>query len=218
MVESAELALDTLRGGALLTVDVLAGLDVGGGAAAALPHRHDYHELIWMRGARAALSTARRCRCGRARSPSIGRGAGARVRARRRPDGAVVRFGDELLSASRRADAGLARGRARRPHGRRAAGRAAGARGADRALAAEARRPPDPLRADLQRHLLTVVLLWLERWYDAARTERRERRRRRRAAAPPLRRACWSATSPATTTPATTPTRSPCRPRRCRRR
>jgi AraC family transcriptional activator of pobA len=41
-------------------------------------------------------------------------------------------------------------------------------------LAAEARRPPDPYAADLQRHLVTTVLLWLERWYDGSRSERRE--------------------------------------------
>jgi len=42
------------------------------------------------------------------------------------------------------------------------------------ALAAEAGRPPDEHSAELQRHLLSTVLLWVERWYDASRTERRE--------------------------------------------
>jgi AraC family transcriptional activator of pobA len=44
-----------------------------------------------------------------------------------------------------------------------------------RAIAAEAARPPDPYSADLLRHLVSTVLLWIERWYDAVRTERRER-------------------------------------------
>ena len=42
------------------------------------------------------------------------------------------------------------------------------------ALAAEARRPPDPYAADVQRHLAATLLLWLERWYDGSRAERRD--------------------------------------------
>ena len=42
------------------------------------------------------------------------------------------------------------------------------------ALAAETGRPPDGRSAGLERHLLSVVLLWTERWYDEMRTERRE--------------------------------------------
>jgi AraC family transcriptional activator of pobA len=38
-------------------------------------------------------------------------------------------------------------------------------------LAAETRRPPDACSIDLQRHLLTVLLLWVERWYDERRIE-----------------------------------------------
>jgi AraC family transcriptional activator of pobA len=41
-------------------------------------------------------------------------------------------------------------------------------------LAAESARPPDARGVDLQRHLLSIVLLWVERWYDATRTERRD--------------------------------------------
>ena len=41
-------------------------------------------------------------------------------------------------------------------------------------LAAETARPPDARSVDLQRHLLSILLLWVERWYDAIRTERRE--------------------------------------------
>jgi AraC family transcriptional activator of pobA len=42
------------------------------------------------------------------------------------------------------------------------------------ALADEAARPPDPYSADVERNLVATLLLWLERWYDAARTERRD--------------------------------------------
>ena len=41
-------------------------------------------------------------------------------------------------------------------------------------LAAESSGPLDARSADLQRHLLSVLLLWIERWYDGERTERRD--------------------------------------------
>jgi len=41
-------------------------------------------------------------------------------------------------------------------------------------LAAESAGPLDARSADLQRHLLSVLLLWIERWYDGERTERRD--------------------------------------------
>jgi AraC family transcriptional activator of pobA len=40
------------------------------------------------------------------------------------------------------------------------------------ALAAETRRPPDSRTIDLQRHMLAALLLWIERWYEAGRSER----------------------------------------------
>jgi AraC family transcriptional activator of pobA len=42
------------------------------------------------------------------------------------------------------------------------------------ALKAESAGPLDPRSADLQRHLLSVLLLWIERWYDGQHTERRD--------------------------------------------
>jgi len=42
------------------------------------------------------------------------------------------------------------------------------------ALAAESDRPDDGCTLDLQRHLLHVLLIWLQRWYDASHTERLE--------------------------------------------
>ena len=42
------------------------------------------------------------------------------------------------------------------------------------ALHAELQRPPDEHSPEVQRHLLSTILLWIERWYDASRTERRE--------------------------------------------
>ncbi len=89
--------------------------------------------------------------------------------------GAVLRFGDELVlgGEGRVAPGWLLAGRGGRivpvPPGE-----ADALAGALRAIAAEAERPPDPRTADLERHLVAAVLLWVERWYDAARTERRD--------------------------------------------
>jgi AraC family transcriptional activator of pobA len=90
--------------------------------------------------------------------------------------GAVVRFGDEVLYEG--------------PGARATPGWLLGARGARTvdvpeadterlgatiaSLAAEARRPADVCSAELQRHLLSTVLLWVERWYDSARVQQRE--------------------------------------------
>jgi AraC family transcriptional activator of pobA len=83
--------------------------------------------------------------------------------------GAVVRFGDELLAG----DADTARLLGTR--GPRITAVPAGAAGrlesTIEALASESRRPLDARSIDLQRHLLSAVLLWVERWYDASRTE-----------------------------------------------
>ena len=88
--------------------------------------------------------------------------------------GAVLRFGDELLLGDGPRGARLAAGRPRRAHGARCpAGAEDALEAALRAIAAEAERPPDPYGADLLRHLVSAVLLWVERWYDAVRTERR---------------------------------------------
>jgi AraC family transcriptional activator of pobA len=140
------------------------------------PHRHDYHELIWTRGGAGhhlidgAVSVV---------EPNtvtlIGRG---QVHVFERASGlhcAIVRFGDELLygDVATRANPGWL----------------LGSRGARKVavppgdiprlestidtLAAETRRPADASSIDLQRHFLSALLLWLERWHEAAQTEQR---------------------------------------------
>ena len=126
--------------------------------------------------------------------------------------GAVLRFGDELLASTgaRRpagCSPGAAGGRSRCPPAPRRSSRRR-----LRAVAAEAERPPDPYSADLLRHLVATVLLWVERWYDAVADRAARGRRRRGAAAPPLHRRARARLPRAPRRRATTRTRSPSPP------
>jgi AraC family transcriptional regulator, transcriptional activator of pobA len=138
------------------------------------PHRHDYHELIWVRaGGGQHLIDGAPVPVRPGTVTVIGRGAVHVFQHAEGLTGAVLRFGDELLLAGRVAPGWLLAGRGGRtvpvP-----GGEADRLEDALRAIAAEAARPPDPYSADLLRHLVSTVLLWIERWYDAVRTERRE--------------------------------------------
>jgi AraC family transcriptional activator of pobA len=143
-----------------------------GGARVREPHRHDYHELIWVRaGAGHHLIDGDEVAVKPGTVTLIGRGQVHVFEEARGIDGAVVRFGEELIGPE--ASPGwLLAGQGGRtvpvPHGE--------AKRLDAvidALAAEAGRPPDARSADLERHLLSILLLWVERWYDAGRTEAR---------------------------------------------
>ncbi len=149
-----------------------------GARAVRAPHRHAYHELLHTRtGSGHHLVDGEPVPVVPGTVTLIGRG---QVHVFARADGVsgtAVRFGDELLhdpgATGRGGPAWLLGARGARtvpvPPG------AAGALEATiAALAAEARRPPDPLSADLQRHLLGVLLLWVERWYEGGRTEQRD--------------------------------------------
>ena len=101
----------------------------------------------------------------------IGRGQVHVFERARRLSGAVVRFGPEMLHEG----AGLAGRRARVAH--RAASRRRRCRRSrprSRRSRPRPRARSTPAALDLQRHLLSVLLLWVERWYDATRTERRD--------------------------------------------
>ena len=90
--------------------------------------------------------------------------------------GAVVRFGEELLHG----DAATAANPAWLVGSRAVqtvavpAGDVGRLEAAIDLLAAETRRPPDSRSVDLQRHFLSALLLWVERWYEATRTEQRD--------------------------------------------
>jgi AraC family transcriptional regulator, transcriptional activator of pobA len=172
----ARLSLDRLDAGAALEVRWLRGTRIGE-VAVREPHRHDYHELLWVRAGTGEHSLdGRRVPVAPGTVTVIGRGQVHVFEQATGLEGAVLRFGDEVLlgdASARVAPGWLLAGRGGRtvavPAGERVHLDAAIA-----AVAAEAARPPDPLAADVQRHLVSVILLWVERWYDAARTERRE--------------------------------------------
>ena len=175
-MSSHDLSLDRLadrlgQGGALQVVwlhDAAIGAD---GEPVREPHRHDYHELVWVRcGAGEQVVDGEPQEVAAGAVTLIGRG---QVHAFRRASGltaAVVRFNDELLTGG--ALGWLLAGRGGRmvpvPEGERDR-----LEGAIDALGAEARRPPDERTARLQHHLLSLVLLWVERWYDDVRVEHR---------------------------------------------
>jgi len=157
-------------------VQRLTGVRVGP-ATVREPHRHDYHELMWLRSGHGEHLLDGRPLPVRPRSITlIGRG---QVHVFSRADGvegAAVRFGDEALlggGAQRATPGWLLAGRGGRtvevPEGE-----VARLEGVIAALEAEADRPPDARSAEVERHLLSVLLLWIERWHEATRTERRD--------------------------------------------
>ncbi len=153
-------------------------LDVGSdGDVVRDPHRHDYHELIWTRaGSGRHMLDHRTVPVVPGTITVIGRG---QVHVFERAEGVVgaaVRFGDELLHEGpiARADpawllAGCGGWTVTVPESHHAT-----LESTISALGAESAGPLDARSADLQRHLLSVLLLWIERWYDSERTERRD--------------------------------------------
>lgn len=167
-------ALDRLRPGAALQVVWLDAARVAERGPRA-PHRHDYHELIWLAAGRGEHRIdGEPLPVVPGTVTVIGRGQVHVFDHGEALTGAVLRFGDEALAGGEeRVVAGfLAAGAG----GRTIAvppGSAPALEALLRALADETARPPDPQAASVQRHLLATVLLWLERWYEGARTERR---------------------------------------------
>ena len=137
------------------------------------PHRHDYHELIWIRsGGGRHLIDGAALPIEEDTVTIIGRG---QVHGFEEGDdlhGAVLRLRDELLpgDAKRLPATWMLTGRCGRsvpvP-----GGRADQLEALLRALGDELKRPPGPESSQLRGHLISVVLLWLERWYDASREE-----------------------------------------------
>ena len=176
MSAAGRLPLDRLGTAGALEVRLLEDARIGE-APPREPHRHDYHELIWVREGRGVhLLDGDPQEVLAGAVTLIGRGQVHTFQWGEGLTGAVVRFGEELLhgAAGERATPGwllVGRGGRTVPVPPSEAAHLDGAIGA---LAGEARRPPDARSGDIERHLLALVLLWVERWYDAARTEARE--------------------------------------------
>jgi AraC family transcriptional activator of pobA len=169
------LALDRLDAGAAVDVRLLDGAHFGGPAARE-PHRHDYHELIWVRSGRGEHVIDGRVVPVREHTVTvIGRGQVHVFREAHDLHGAVLRFRDELLVGG---PARIVPGWLLDGGGGRTIAVPAGERERLEAMLAavdaELRRPPDGFSADVERHVISVLLLWLERWHEASRTERRE--------------------------------------------
>jgi AraC family transcriptional activator of pobA len=148
-----------------------------GGEPAREPHRHDYHELLWTRaGSGQHVLDGQPLAVQPGTITLIGRGQVHVFERARDVSGAVVRFGEELLHA----------GPGERPlptwlfsscRGRVVAVPRGDVPPLEATLATlqhEIERPVDRCAPELERHLLTVLLLWVERWYDDSRTERRD--------------------------------------------
>jgi AraC family transcriptional regulator, transcriptional activator of pobA len=153
----------------------LDGRDVGG-ANRRDPHRHDYHELIWIRsGSGNHLIDGDPVPVEEGTVTIIGRGQVHVFEEGRDLHGAVLRLRDELLL-------GYARGA---PASWMLAGRCGRTvpvpeAQADRfeamlrLLDDELSRPAGPDSSWLQGHLISAILLLLDRWYDDVRAERPE--------------------------------------------
>lgn len=173
MTADGRLRVDRLAAGTAVEVRMLQDLRVGEGPIRA-PHRHDYHELLWLReGEGEQLVDGEPLPIVPGTLTVVARGQIHQFHHATGLHGALLRITDAALAGgAQRIPAGwLLGGRGGRmiavPPSER--GRFEGVLAA---LAAETTRPADPYAADLVRHLTSTVLLWLERWYDASRTER----------------------------------------------
>ena len=141
------------------------------------PHRHAYHELIWSRGGagshlidgqKSLIDPLVVTVIGRGQVHVFERGVGL--------DGAIVRFGDEMIQvdALARANPSWLIG-FQGPHSVSVPEDAVAHLDAlVLALADEATHPVDSRSVDVQRHLLCTLLLWAERWNDRSRANHRD--------------------------------------------
>lgn len=166
--DGRRLALDRLATDGVVEVRLLDGFAVGERPIRE-PHRHDYHELMWLReGEGVQLIDGEAYTIVPGTVTVIARGRVHQFRRARGLRGGLLRITDAAIGG--------------------AEARLLGWRGAPiiavppgegdryesvlRALHAETRRPPDPYAADLVRDLTATLLLWLARWHDAAQAER----------------------------------------------
>lgn len=166
--EGRRLAIDRLATDGAVEVRLLEDLVVGEGLIRE-PHRHDYHELMWLRegegvqlidGEAYAIVPGTVTVIARGQVHQLQRASGLR--------GGLVRITDAAVGGAE----GWLLGRRGATVIAVPSGEADRYESVLRALHAETRRPPDPYAADLVRHLTATLLLWLARWHDASRVER----------------------------------------------
>ena len=132
------------------------------------PHRHDYHELFWTKAGRGHhLIDGERVPVRANAVTIVGRGQVHVFERVSGLEGAVVRFGDELLhtGSSTRVNPGWLL--VRRDSRMIAVPEPGAIDALVAALEAESVRAPDPRADEVARHLVMTLLLWLERWHDA---------------------------------------------------
>lgn len=150
--------LDTL-GGRPAEVALFEGASFGGRARRA-PHRHDYHEVLWLREGRGEQRIDDETLPVQAGTVVVvGRGQVHQFTEASGIHGAVLRVTEELLQVGR-----LPAGRAIVVP----AGETTALEAVLRAAHDEAARPRDRVRDDVCAHLVAAVLLWVERWATAA--------------------------------------------------
>jgi AraC family transcriptional activator of pobA len=162
------LAIDRLATDGAVEVRLLDGFAIGEGPIRD-PHRHDYHELMWLReGEGVQLIDGEAHAIVPGTVTVIARGQVHQFRRARGLRGGLLRVTDAAVAG---AEGWLL--------GRRGATVIAVPPGEGdrfesvlRALHAETRRPPDLYGPELVRHLTATLLLWLARWHDASRAER----------------------------------------------
>ncbi|MCW3015905.1 MAG: transcriptional regulator, AraC family [Solirubrobacterales bacterium] len=169
------MTLDRLGDGQAVQVILMQDAAVGDRPVRA-PHRHDYHELIWLRaGCGEHLIDGLPHPMQAGTITVIGRGQVHQFLGAGGMDGAILRFGDELLAGgTQRLTAGwlltCTAGRTIAVP----AGEQDRLEALIQGIHAEGQRPKDTYSAELERSLLATVLLLMERWYDGSRAERRE--------------------------------------------
>jgi AraC family transcriptional activator of pobA len=169
-----EISFDRLAGTAEpIQVWTVESMSIGpDGDAPREPHRHDYHELLWTRaGTGSHLLDGREIPVQPGTIMLIGRGQVHIFDHAEDVSGTVVRFGEDLLHSApseRPSPAWLFTGLGGHtievPHDE--------VDSLEQALALlehEVNQRADRCSADLIRHLLSVLLLWAERWYDVSR-------------------------------------------------
>ena len=139
------------------------------------PHRHDYHEVFWVRrGSGAHRIDGEEVPIRPGTVTVVGRGRVHQILTAEDLHGAVVQFGGELLHGGPGVGPAWLVGMTASPVVDAPAGDHNRLDGLLRELADELHRPPDARSIDLQRHFLSALLLWIERWYEDAHVERHD--------------------------------------------